>query len=188
MFWRTLLSAELLALALALVPAARAADPYVVAGAWGAPGRTTAGIAPDVPIAVRRLLADADGTIMISGGNQVLRVDPRGRLTVFAGTRHTGDSGDGGPATAATLAYAGGMARDPAGALLVVSGGELRRVTPEGGTATAAGRGPLEPPPLGEPIPATRAAVSISDVAVTPGGRVLAADGDAAAPLLELLG
>src|SRR4051794_28669363 len=141
MFWRTLLSAELVALA--LVPTASAAAPYVVAGAWVPPARTTAGIAPDVPIAVDDLLADADGGIMISGANQVLHVDPRGMLTILAGPRHTGNSGDGGPATAATLDYAGGMARDAAGALLVVSGGRLRRIGPDGVITTIAGGGPL---------------------------------------------
>src|SRR4051812_11164274 len=186
MSWRTLLLAELLALALA--PAARGAEPYVVAGAWGASGHATAGIAPDVPITVDDLLADADGAIMIGGANQVLRVDPRGMLTIVAGTRHTGNRGDGGPATAATLDYAGGMARAPAGALLVVSGGELRRIALDGVITTLAGGGPLEPPPLGEPIPATLATPSIRDVAVAAGGRLLVSTRDSAAPLLELPG
>jgi hypothetical protein len=36
-----------------------------------------------------------------AGGERVLKVDPRGELTIFAGTGEKGNSGDGGPATEA---------------------------------------------------------------------------------------
>ncbi|HEV8542459.1 MAG TPA: hypothetical protein VGR78_08705, partial [Verrucomicrobiae bacterium] len=47
---------------------------------------------------------DRDGNMYIAefaGGERVLKIDPRGQLTVFAGTGTKGDSGDGGPATEA---------------------------------------------------------------------------------------
>ncbi len=50
--------------------------------------------------------SDSEGNIYIAemaGGERVLRVDPRGKLMVIAGTGKKGESGDGGPATNATF-------------------------------------------------------------------------------------
>ncbi|MCA1845574.1 MAG: hypothetical protein LC792_20755, partial [Actinobacteria bacterium] len=65
---------------------------------------------------ISSVAAGPDGSLYIAQRPlyRVLRVDPAGLLTVFAGTGLEGDSGDGGLATAANI-YPDGVATDDAG-------------------------------------------------------------------------
>jgi NHL repeat-containing protein len=80
--------------------------------------------------------ADADGNLYIvdHGNNRVRKVDQQGVITIVAGsgttgTRQGGFSGDGGPATEATL-------QEPIGVAVDHSGTRVRRVDPSGTIAT----------------------------------------------------
>ena len=57
--------------------------------------------------------------VEMAGGERVLRVDGRGRLTVFAGTGEKGDSGDGGSAAQAKFNGMHSLAAGPADDLFV---------------------------------------------------------------------
>ena len=74
--------------------------------------------------------------------NTVRRVAPDGTITTIAGTGETGYSGDGGPATAARLFLAHGVAQLPDGSLLVADAGNnrIRRIA-DGIITTVAGTG-----------------------------------------------
>lgn len=66
--------------------------------------------------------------------HQVFRVEATGNLQVVAGTGRPGNSGDGGPATAAALNNPAGLAFDAAGNLYIADAGNnrIRRVSPAG--------------------------------------------------------
>ncbi len=67
-------------------------------------------------------LADAVGNVYISdyGNNRIRKVNAFGTITTIAGTGSTIHSGDGGPATAAGIAYPYGMTIDSVGNLYFV--------------------------------------------------------------------
>ena len=91
--------------------------------------------------------------------HQILRLDlTTGRVTVFAGTGRPGASGDGGPATKATIDEVVGLELDPAGNLYAAdfNRGRVRRISTTGRITTVA-RVPR-----------------VTAVAVEPGGRRLA--------------
>src|SRR5205085_346596 len=46
---------------------------------------------------------DAMGNLYVSEGNRIRKIAPNGTMSTFAGTGHAGYSGDGGPASQATL-------------------------------------------------------------------------------------
>lgn len=71
-----------------------------------------------------------DGTVYIADtfNHRVRRVDPGGAVTTLAGTGAAAYSGDGGPATAATLHWPHGVALDPAGANLYIADSANHRV------------------------------------------------------------
>lgn len=79
-----------------------------------------------------------------AGNNRIRRVDAvTGSITTYAGTGGTGYSGDGGPATSATLWFPWHSAMDNAGNLYVSDGLNLvvRKITPAGIISTYAGTG-----------------------------------------------
>ncbi|MCX6594231.1 MAG: putative Ig domain-containing protein [Acidobacteria bacterium] len=76
-----------------------------------------------------------------SGNNRVRQISG-GTITTFAGTGGYGASGDGGAATAATLARASGLAHDAAGNLYISTEHVIRRVAPGGTISTYAGTAP----------------------------------------------
>jgi acetyl esterase/lipase len=75
------------------------------------------------------LAIDRRGNLIIgdSFNQRIRRVDSRtGVITTIAGAGYRGAGGDGGPATAATFVYFGGLAHDTAGNLLVSGVGDHR--------------------------------------------------------------
>ena len=73
----------------------------------------------------------------------VLRVDPDGNITTYAGTGEAGFSGDGGPATGAQLGFPAGVAVDTSGIVYVadLAGHRIRQISRSGIITTFAGNG-----------------------------------------------
>jgi sugar lactone lactonase YvrE len=125
------------------------------------------------PAAAARLYApaavavDGQGNVYIvdSYNQRVRKVSTDGRITTIAGTGKPGVSGDGGPATSATMTYPYGVAVDAPGNVYVSGDGYVRKVSREGTITKVAGGGSS----FGDGGPATAAQVR------TPFG--LAADG-----------
>jgi hypothetical protein len=88
-----------------------------------------------------------DGTIVTPKGNSVVSIARNGRETVLAGTGEAGFSGDGGPATQATLNDPSDVAQGPAGVIHVADSGNdrVRRIGPDGIIRTVAGGGTEDP-------------------------------------------
>jgi sugar lactone lactonase YvrE len=88
---------------------------------------------------------DAAGKLLIADyyNNRIRRVDvTTGIITTAAGNGTAGFSGDGGPATSASLAYPGGVAVDAAGNLFIADYNRIRRVDGTTGIiTTVAGNG-----------------------------------------------
>lgn len=143
-----------------------------MAGIDPSPGATTRLIDPiDVTAA-------PDGTAFIveTSTNRVRRLSPDGTLSTVAGTGAPGFSGDGGPATRATLSYPLGAAAGPDGSLVVADNGNgrVRRITADGTISTVAGNGSSGSAEPG--VDARSAALLPTDVEVMPDGRVLVAE------------
>ena len=93
---------------------------------------TTIAEAPSRGIAV-----DDRGFVYVAGydaNHRVLRVSPAGVITTFAGTEQAGFSGDGGPATQATLNTPHDVAVDALGVVYIVdnANNRVRRVSLDG--------------------------------------------------------
>ena len=92
---------------------------------------------------------DGQGNVYIADGNddRVRKVSPAGTITTFAGTGHTGFSGDGGPATSAQLSSPYGVAVDGKGNVYIADRQNIRvrKVSPGGTITTFAGGGAALP-------------------------------------------
>ncbi len=91
------------------------------------------------------VVADAGGNLYIadSSGNRVRKVSPNGTITTVAGNGQKGYSGDGGPATSATLDTPVALAIDSLSNLYIseYNNDTVRKVTPAGTISTFAGNG-----------------------------------------------
>ncbi|MGD9696815.1 MAG: hypothetical protein AB7V42_14285 [Thermoleophilia bacterium] len=91
--------------------------------------------------------AAADGSFLIpdTGRSRVRRVGADGVITTVAGTGVSGNTGDGGPATAAQLSAPAGVAVAPDGTMFVsdYSANRVRRIAPDGTITAFAGTGTL---------------------------------------------
>jgi DNA-binding CsgD family transcriptional regulator/sugar lactone lactonase YvrE len=92
------------------------------------------------------LAVDMQGNVYIADGvnNRIRKVDTRGVITTVAGSgKYYGDTGDGGPATAARLSFPYGVAVARDGTIYISDTGNnrLRKVTPGGTILALAGSG-----------------------------------------------
>ncbi len=119
---------------------------------------------------------DPAGNIYISDtlSHRIRKISTAGTISTFAGNGTQGFSGDGGPATAASLTLPQGLATDAAGNVFFVSLSRVRKVSPDGIITTVAGSG--SPLSLGDGGPATSAGMSPTAVAVDAEGNLFIAD------------
>jgi hypothetical protein len=120
-----------------------------------------------------------DGGYLIADAyhNRVRKVSFDGTITTVAGTGTAGATGDGGPATLATLDHPSRVAIEPDGGFIIADNlnHEVRRVAPDGTITTVAGTGTAGF--NGDGIPATTAQLNnLFGVAVTQAGDYLVAD------------
>ncbi len=94
---------------------------------------------------VYSVITDASGNIYIADyvNSRVRKVDPSGIITTIVGTGVYSSTGDGGPATAATINRPNGLAFDGAGNLFIseFNGNRVRKVDPFGNISTFASAG-----------------------------------------------
>jgi hypothetical protein len=108
-------------------------------------GRITTVVNP--PAGVTALAVDPRGNLYVGGGNggvnMVVEVHPSGRVTTVAGTGPPGYSGDGGPATEATLNWVYDIAVDNEGNVFIADANNhrIREVDTSGVITTVAGTG-----------------------------------------------
>jgi len=125
------------------------------------------------------LAADSGGSLYIvdHGNNRVRKVDPEGTITTVIGTGAAGDSGDGGPATKATLQEPLGIAVDRSGRIYLADRDNHRvRAVDTGGTITTmAGNGSIGPARTEGAATEAEFGLPIG-VAAGPGGSVFISD------------
>ena len=116
--------------------------------------------------------SDVDGNLYIAdSNNRIRKVSLDGMISTVAGNGNFGFSGDGGPATSASLRSPEGMAVDAVGNLYIADSSNLRirKVNPDGIITTVAGNGTNSF--SGDGGPATSASMQIiSGVAVNRAG------------------
>ncbi len=124
----------------------------------------------------------ATGNIYIldAGNNRIRRVTPTGIVTTVAGDGTAGFSGDGGPATAASIStarFAAGITWTLAGLLLTDTGnGRIRRIDPAGRITTIAGAGMSGFRGDGGPAAVALLSEPTGPIAVDPAGNLFFAD------------
>jgi len=174
---------------LTLLAGAGAQTIHTVAG--GGPASGT----PGTSVAAQPwgMAADASGNVYYTEyqDGSVYKLDTSGNVSRVAGVTANGFSGDGGPATAAELAYPTGVALDPSGNLYISDSGNnrVRVVNTQGGNitvlgvtiapghiATVAGNGFYGD--TGDGDAATSAEVTPAGVAVDAAGNLYIADPD----------
>ena len=125
-------------------------------------------------------VADAAGNVYIADttNQRIRKIDTSGIINTVAGNGKQGYSGDGGPATSATLALPQGLAVDNAGNLYFADNAtHVRKVDTNGIITTVAGSG--SPLGLGDGGPATSAGMTPVWVTVDNSGNLYIADAGA---------
>jgi trimeric autotransporter adhesin len=121
--------------------------------------------------------ASQDLLIADSCSHRVRKVDSRGLITTVVGTGNGGFSGDGGPATSASIEGPNDFAFDASGALLVSTALRIRRIDTAGHISTIAGSG--EPGTLEDGIAAVREPFTgLAGMAFDADGNLFVADGN----------
>ena len=125
------------------------------------------------------LAIDQAGNLYVAdtAGHRVRKITPDGTITTVAGNGSGGFTGDGGPATQASLYYPKGLAVDPSGNLFIADwlNSRVRVVTPDGTIYTAAGNGAFSY--YGDGGPATNAALRFPwGLAADASGKIYIAD------------
>jgi len=118
-----------------------------------------------------------DGSIYIASDNRIRRVGTDGIITTVVGNGDWGYSGDGGPATSASLYYPDGVAFGPDGCIYFsdMNNQRIRRVGADGIITTVAGNG--TPGFSGDGGPATSASLYVPrGIAFGPDGSIYIAD------------
>ena len=117
-------------------------------GSYEPPFHTLSGVGGPATSAtlgqMNAIAAGPEGELYIAlADNLVLKVEADGTLTDFAGTGEAGYSGDGGPATFATLDDPAGLAVGADGSVYIADScnAVVRRVAPDGIITTVAGNG-----------------------------------------------
>ena len=125
------------------------------------------------------LALDASGNLLITDmyNHRIRKVTSGGAISTVVGTGEPGFSGDGGPATAARLAYPTFVALDCSGNLYIsdTSNNRIRKVTTAGVISTVSGNGSSNY--NGDNIPATSASLSVPmGIAFDSAGNLFIAD------------
>jgi sugar lactone lactonase YvrE len=121
-----------------------------------------------------QLAVDAAGNVYLADAynHRVRRIDTGGTITTVAGNGVEGHSGDGGPATAASLDMPQGVAVDAAGNLIVTNAdGSIRKIAPGGMITTVA-----SVLGCGSGLPDSVQRCQPSQVAVSPAGAIATTD------------
>ena len=128
------------------------------------------------------IAVDASGNVYFAdqGNNCIRKINNAGTISTIAGTGAIGYSGDGGPASLATLCQPSGVRLDRFGNLFIADSynGVVRKVTPSGTISTVAGNyALLGTPYIGDGLPATAVVLNqISDIAVDSAGELFICD------------
>jgi uncharacterized protein (TIGR03437 family) len=124
------------------------------------------------------LARDKAGAFYIAELARIRKIDTQGIVTTIAGTGVSGSIGDGGPATAAQISPAGGIAIDSHGNVYFGQNATIRRFAPGGTITTIGGEGDLSPVFNGDGIPALSANMHPSGLAVDSRDQLYFADPD----------
>ena len=150
-----------------------------VAGNGNVPFSGAGGPATSAAVGANAVAVDGSGNLYIADtvSNKVVKVSSSGTISAFAGNGNYGSSGDGGPATSASLFTPLALAADSSGNVYIADSinNRVRKVSLSGTITTFAGNGSTGF--SGDGGPATSAAVwTPSGLAVDAAGNVYIAD------------
>jgi hypothetical protein len=104
-------------------------------------GPATAGSMSNPP----GVFVDASGNVLVAdfGGSRVRMISPTGDISTIAGNGVAASTGDGGPASAATVNAPAGVCKDAAGNIYIAeqNGHRIRKIDVSGNISTFAGTG-----------------------------------------------
>ena len=89
------------------------------------------------------IAVDSQGNVYVTENNRIIKIDGSGQTSLFAGSVHAGDSGEGGPATAARFQSIRDIAFDSYGTMFVADtyNNKIKTISVEGIVTTIAGSG-----------------------------------------------